>query len=133
MIRNYNDLIRAARSQSEPQRLLFVFCRAELPEDASAEERAAFEQGQGGALVPVICVDKSVDEAGEFSRLAEESRATGEHWDMVFVAAMSGRAGLAPSSDDVQQPLAMMVESIRLGHLGNYLPLDSSGQPLALG
>ena len=132
MIRNYNDLIQAARSQPEPQRLLFVFCRAELPEDASAQERAAFDQGQGGALVPVICVDKSVEEAGDFSRLAEESRATGEHWDMVFVAAMSGRAGQAPTSDDVQQPLAMMVESIRLGHLGSFLPLDSSGRPVAL-
>ena len=133
MIRNYNDLIRAARGQSEPQRLLFVFCRAELPEDASEAERSAFEQGEGGALVPVICVDKTVDEAGDFAALAEESRATGESWDMVFVGAMSGRAGVVPSSDDVRQPLTMMVESIRLGHLGNYLPLDASGQALALG
>lgn len=133
MIRNYNDLIRVARSQPEPQRLLFVFCRAELPDDASARERRAFEQGEGGALVPVICVDKGLDEAGDFSRLAEESRAIGESWDMVFVAAASGRAGVPPSSDDVQQALTMMVESIRLGHLGTFLPLNSSGQAMALG
>ena len=59
MISSYNDLIQASHSQQEPQRLLFVFCRAELPDEASPEERAAFERGEGGALTPVICVDKN--------------------------------------------------------------------------
>ena len=58
MIGSYSDLIKATQTEQEPQRLLFVFCRAELPDDASAEERVAFEQGEGGALTPVICVDK---------------------------------------------------------------------------
>lgn len=133
MVSSYSDLILASRSQEEPQRLLFVFCRAELPDDASAEDRAAFERGEGGALTPVICVDKTPDEAPEFGALKEESRSTGQQWDLVFVAAMSGRAGMEPSSDEAQQPLTMMVESIRLGHLGNYLPLDRNGEAVALG
>ncbi|WP_144778061.1 ribonucleotide reductase subunit alpha [Marinobacter maritimus] len=133
MISSYSDLIKATRTEQEPQRLLFVFCRAELPDDASAEEKAAFEQGEGGALTPVICVDKTPDDVTEFSALVEESRSTGQSWDVVFVAAMSGRAGTAPSSDEAQQPMTMMVESIRLGHVSNYLPLDKSGNAVSLG
>lgn len=133
MISNYQDLIQATREQAEPQRLLFVFCRAELPDDASNEERAAFERGEGGALTPVICVDKTPDEAPDFNILALESEATGQPWDMVFVAAMSGRGGVAPSSDEAQQPLTMMVEGIRMGHISNYLPLNSRGEAVSLG
>jgi len=133
MISSYSDLIQASHSQQEPQRLLFVFCRAELPDEASPEERAAFERGEGGALTPVICVDKTPEEAPDFGALQEESRATGQSWDVVFVAAMSGRGGTPPSSDEAQQPLTMMVESIRLGHISNYLPLDSNGNAVSLG
>lgn len=133
MISSYNDLIKATKDEHEPQRLLFVFCRAELPDDASAEEKAAFERGEGGALTPVICVDKTPQEVSEFSVLVEESRNTGQAWDVVFVAAMSGRGGILPSSDEAQQPMTMMVESIRLGNIGNYLPLDASGNAVNLG
>ncbi len=91
MISSYQHLVQASRKEPEPQRFLFVFCKAELPDDASAAERAAFERGEGGALMPVICVDKTPDEVPYFDVLAEESRATGQDWDMVFVAAMSGR------------------------------------------
>lgn len=133
MISNYQDLIQATREQAEPQRLLFVFCRAELPDDASAEEKAAFERGEGGALTPVICVDKTPDEAPDFNTLAQESQTTGQPWDMVFVAAMSGRGGVAPSSDEAQQPLTMMVEGIRMGHVSNYLPLNGQGEAINLG
>ncbi|MDO6442981.1 ribonucleotide reductase subunit alpha [Marinobacter sp. 2_MG-2023] len=133
MISSYSDLIKATESEQEPQRLLFVFCRAELPDDASAEEKAAFERGEGGALTPVICVDKAPQEASQFSALVEESRTTGQSWDVVFVAAMSGRGGTPPSSDEAQQPMTMMVESIRMGHISNYLPLDTDGNAVNLG
>jgi len=133
MISSYQDLVKASQNEHEPQRFLFVFCKAELPDDASAAERAAFQRGEGGALTPVICVDKTPVEAPDFTVLAEESRTTGQDWDMVFVAAMSGRGGIEPSSDEAQQPMTMMVESIRMGNVGNYLPLDQSGQAVSLG
>ena len=104
-----------------------------MPDEASPEERAAFERGEGGALTPVICVDKTPEEAPDFGALQEESRATGQSWDVVFVAAMSGRGGTPPSTDEAQQPLTMMVESIRLGHISHYLPLDSYGNAVSLG
>lgn len=133
MISSYSDLIAETHAQQDPQRLLFVFCRAELPDDASADEKAAFERGEGGALTPVICVDKTPEEAPDFTALVEESRTTGQAWDVVFVATMSGRGGIAPTTDETQQPMTMMVESIRLGNISNYLPLDSSGNAIALG
>ncbi|MFL1403888.1 ribonucleotide reductase subunit alpha [Marinobacter sp. M1N3S26] len=132
MITRYTDLMQAVHQQDEPQRLLFVFCRAELPDDASEAEKAGFERGEGGALTPVVCVDKAPDEVTRFDDLVEESNRTGQPWDVVFVAAMSGRGGVAPSSDDARQPLTMMVESIRLGHIGGYLPLDPHGQAVDL-
>jgi hypothetical protein len=46
---------------------------------------------------------------------------------------MSGRGGVPSSSDEAQQPMTMMVESIRMGHVGNYLPLDVSGEAVSLG
>ncbi|MDI9244132.1 ribonucleotide reductase subunit alpha [Marinobacter sp. CHS3-4] len=132
MISSYSDLIQVSRTQQELQRLLFVFCRAELPDQASPEERASFERGEGGALTPVVCVDKTPDEAAEFSVLVEESKATGQSWDIVFVATMSGHGGFEPSSDQAQQPLNMMVESIRLGHISNFLPLNTKGEAISL-
>ena len=128
MIESYTDLIKAAGEQSEAQRLLFVFCRAELPEDASPAEKAQFERGEGGSLAPVVCVDKIVEEVQDFGALVEESRATGQDWDMVFVAALSGRGGMEPSSDEAQQPLTMMVESVRMGNVGNYLAFTRQGE-----
>ncbi|MEP1217082.1 MAG: ribonucleotide reductase subunit alpha [Marinobacter sp.] len=133
MISSYTDLLKASNAEPDPQRFLFVFCRAELPDDASRAEKAAFANGEGGALTPVVCVDKTPEEVSDFGALVEESRQTGQDWDVVFVAAMSGRGGMQPSSDEAQQPLTMMVESIRLGHVGNYLPLDRNGQAISLG
>lgn len=133
MINNYPDLISAAQSQPQPQRLLFVFCRAELPDDASESERRAFEAGEGGALVPVVCVDKLPQEVTEFDRLRKESQNTGQAWDIVFVAAMEGRGGIAPSSDEASQPLTMMVETVRLGNTANYLPFNQAGELVSLG
>ena len=132
MISSYDEFIAAAKQQSEPQRLLFVFCQAELPDDASEGEKAEFEQGQGGSLAPVVCVDKLPEEIIDFKSLRRESEATGQTWDLVFVAAMSGRAGVVPSSDEAMQPMNMMVETVKLGHLGNYLAFTRDGELVTL-
>ena len=38
-ISNFDDLLRAARTQPEPQRLLFVFARAVLPDNSTGSPR----------------------------------------------------------------------------------------------
>lgn len=131
-LHNFSDLLQAARQQAEPQRLLFVFAAAELPRDATAEEKIQFERGQGGALAPRVCVDKSPDEIDSFMALREESMRTGIEWDILFVAALSGRGGFAPSSDEAVQPLQMMVEAIKGGRIGEFLAVSTQGDLMNL-
>ena len=131
-IASYADLITAANAQAEPQRLLFVFVRAELPDDATAAQKAAFAAGDGGALAPVLCVDKLPAEQPTFAGLVAESNHTGLDWQMVFVTTMSGRAGIAPGSDEADQALKMMVESVKQGSIGSFLAFDRDGNTLQL-
>ena len=131
-ITSYADLINAALAQTEPQRLVFVFARAELPDDASAAQRAAFAAGAGGALAPVMCVDKLPAEQPSFAGLVAESSNTGLDWQMVFVTSMSGRAGIAAGSDEADCALKMMVESVKQGSIGGFLAFDRDGSTLQL-
>ena len=127
-ISSFDDLLLAAGQQSEPQRLLFVFAASELPEDATEEERVRFESGEGGALKPVMTVDKLPAEVPSFDSLLDESKGTGAHWDIVFVASLSGRAGMVPNSDEASQPLQMMVQAIHTGGVGNFVAFSRDGE-----
>jgi len=131
-ISNFDDLLRAARAQPEPQRLLFVFAHGVLPDDSTPEQRARFEAGEGGALAPLMAVDKAPEELGTFAALVEESRQFGTDWAIVFVASLPGRAGRPPTSKDADQPLQRMIESIKAGAIGSYLPFDRRGEPVLL-
>ena len=131
-LRTFSDLLQSARRQPEPQRLLFVFAAAELPGDATPEERLRFERGEGGALAPALCVDKAPDDIDSFAALQEESTRTGIAWDVLFVASLPGRGGFAPSSDEAVQPLRMMVEAIKGGRIGEFLAVDRQGELLLL-
>lgn len=128
----FSDLLAAARAEPEPQRLLLVFAAAELPRDATPAERAAFERGEGGALAPVLCVDKRPEEIADFAALCAESEHTAQRWDILFVAAMSGRGGHPPNSDEAVQPLRMMVEQIKGGQIARFLAVDRTGQLVQL-
>ena len=83
-----------------------VFAAVELPDDATPAERAAFDKGQGGALVPQMCVDKSPDELASFEALKVEAAGFGQPWGMVFAAAITSAkvfqpgAGLAAMTSD---------------------------------
>lgn len=129
---NFSDLLAAARAEPEPQRLLLVFSAAELPRDATPAERAAFERGEGGALAPVLCVDKRPEEIADFAALCAESERTAQRWNILFVAAMSGRGGHPPNSDEAVQPLRMMVEQIKGGQIARFLAVDRTGQLVQL-
>jgi hypothetical protein len=129
----FDDLLRSASQQAQAQRLLFVFTKADLPDDATPEQRARFQAGEGGTLTPLMCVDKSPDELPSFEALLEESRRAGPAWDIVFVAALSGSAGGSPTSEEAGAPLQRMVESIRSGRIGNFIPFDVEGRPVSFG
>lgn len=131
-ISNFDDLLRTACAQPEPQRLLFVFAGAELPDDSTPEQRARFEAGQGGALVPLMSVDKKPEELDTFAALVEESLEFGHDWAVVFVTGLSGRDGRAPSSAETERSLQRMIESIKAGAIGSFVPFDRQGQPMLL-
>ena len=131
-ITHFDDLLQAARQQPEPQRLLFVLARPELPDDATAEQKAAFEAGHGGALVPAACVDRTPEELASFEVFAAESEPFCHDWVIVFAAGMSGRNGQSPSSESAQGPLEQMVAAIKSGQIGNFLPFDRSGDVIQL-
>ena len=129
-ITTFDDLLQAARKQPEPQRLLFVFAGAELPEHATALQRAQFDAGEGGELAPLMCVDKAPTELSGFAAFAAEAARAGPPWSIVFVAAMSGRGGVLPSSSDAEAPLQRMVDAIKAGRLDGLLPFDRRGEPV---
>lgn len=132
-ISSFDDLLLAARAQTEPQRLLFVFTGVELPTDCTPQQRAQFEAGQGGALVPLMCVDKTPQELDSFDTLKSEASQFGPPWVLVFVAALSGAQQRAPTSQDAEKPLEHMVESIKRGDLGAFIPFDPDGHPVQMG
>lgn len=131
-ISSFDDLLQAARQQEEPQRLLFVFTSVDLPEDSTSTQREQFLAGRGGALVPIMCVDKTPEELLNFAELVQESNQFAQEWSILFAAALSGSGGLAPTSEAAEKHLLIMVEAIKAGTLGTFIPFDRQGQPVML-
>jgi hypothetical protein len=131
MLNDFNALLQAARQQDEPQRLLFVFARRELGEHASDTQRKNFERGEGGYLQPCLCVDKPPNDIASFAALVAESEKTGQHWDIVFVSSIEGRGGVAPNSDEADQPLRLMIDAINNGRGAEFAAFDRNGHVLA--
>lgn len=131
-ISSFEDLLRAAREQPQPQRLLFVFAGAALPDDCTPEQQASYRAGQGGALIPLMSVDKRPDDLSTFAALVEESRQFGRDWVIVFVASLSGRDGRTPSSADADRSLQRMIASIQAGAIASFMPFNRLGEPVLL-
>lgn len=131
-IASFADLLHAARTQDQPQRLLFIFAASELPDDASKTQQERYLAGRGGALTPVVYVDKSPDDISSFADLVEESRETGANWDIVFVTSLSGQGGRQPDSAQTEQTFTRLVEMIRLGQIDSFLTFDHEGDIVRL-
>ena len=130
-ITGFQSLLQAAHEQAQPQRLLFVFVKTALPEDASEAETKRYHEGRGGGLVPVMVVDKAPAEIADFETLAEEAREMGEDWHMMLVGALAGRGGRKPAQSDVDEALNSIVQAIHAGgDLSHLLAFDRAGDPL---
>lgn len=128
MLTTLDDLIQEARLQSVPQRLLFVLARAELPDLPTEAQRQHVAQGEGGVLLPVLCVDKCPTEINGMTELMEESRQTGVEWDIALVAAMDH-----PGSDDViEARLSHLVKAVQSGDIGRMVAFDRNGDAIQL-
>jgi hypothetical protein len=127
---HFDQLLKAAADQPQPQRLLFVFAGAELPENATPAQRRRYAAGGGGSLAPLMCVDKAPAEIGGFETLVAESREAGPPWQVLFAAGLSGRSGRPPDDAQVDRALQIMVERVRAGRVEGLLALDPQGEPL---
>lgn len=129
-LNNFSDFLAAARAQPQAQQLLFVFVTAELPPTHSPGQEKRFTEGRGGALTPVMCVDKTPHELASFDALAEESRRTGQPWDLVFAAALPGRDGSKPADRDIDAALKMMIDAVFRGAVERLAAFDAHGEPV---
>ncbi len=78
-----------------------------------------------------MCVDKTPDELGSFSDLVTESENIKQDWQIVLIACLSGKNGIAPSSDEATKSLKMMVQTVETGgNLSNFLAFDRNGSPI---
>lgn len=139
-IDSFDALLTAARSQPEGQRFLLVFVRTELPDDANPEQEKRYNEGHGGALVPVLYTDKGCSEITDFASLVKEAEATGDHlsgkeaderWDIVIVGCLGGYGAREPTEWEAQVPLDEMLRSIRRGNsLMHLAAFDRDGGPV---
>lgn len=129
---HFQQLLRAAADQPQPQRLLFVFAGAELPDHPTDEQRERFRAGEGGALTPLMCVDKAPDELADFNALVVESRRAGPAWQVLFAAGLSGFDGRPPTQSQIDPALEKMVNAVRLGSVGQFAAYDAGGDPIQI-
>lgn len=116
----FQQLLAAAAAEPEPQRLLFVFAGAELPENATPEQEARFRSGQGGALGPLMCVDKAPRDLSDFKALVSEAERAGPPWNVVFAASLSGQAGRPPDKARIELALETMTAAVRDGRFEGF-------------
>ncbi|WP_417232490.1 ribonucleotide reductase subunit alpha [Brevundimonas sp.] len=129
---HFAQLLAAAAAEPQPQRLLFVFAGAELPDRATPEQVRLFNAGKGGALTPQMCVDKAPADLADFAALVAESRRAGPPWSVVFAASLGGHGGQAPDAEKVQQALQIMVEAVRTGQIKGFAAYDTEGEFIEL-
>ena len=130
---HFRQLLAAAAAEPEPQRLLFVFAGAELPENATPEQRARFQSGRGGALGPLMCVDKAPRDVPDLAALVSESERAGPPWSVLFAASLSGQAGRPPDKARIDLALETMVEAVRDGRISGFAAYGPEGDFLEIG
>lgn len=129
---HFDDFLAIARQQNEPQTLLLILAKRELPVGHTAEQARLFEAGQGGHLAPLAGVDKSPQDLIDFESFVSESRHVAKDWDAVFVAALPGTDGNMPNAKATDKAIEQMLHGIRNGIINNYLVFDRKGEPLNL-
>lgn len=109
MISNFLELIKAAEDQKEPQRLLFLFAKA----DKSKKKKN--KSHQKGTLTPVMCVDKLPAEITDFDSFVAEADSISKEWDFMLTAGLNGIGGVAPTTEEAEPYLNQMTNQLASG------------------
>lgn len=130
-ISDFDSFLLEARQQTERHRLLLVFVKTVLPEEADEQQAARYQAGAGGGLVPVMYVNKAPEEIASFCHLVEESRQLADDWQMVLVGALFGRDGQMPTAAAVEETMQRIIRTIHAGgDLSGLLAFDRDGGPV---
>lgn len=123
---NFQKLVNAAKSQSEPQRLLFLLAKSER-ENKARKSRAR------GTITPIACVDKLPEELSTIKKFVSEADQINSDWDMIFIAGMNGSEGKAPTTEEAEPLLNKMANDLMGGQdLSRYLILTRDDQQVEL-
>lgn len=127
-------MLESARQQPEPQRFLFVFLDAVLPEEHTPEEAFLFSQGQGGQLQPVMNLSRDLEELTTFESLVSSTPDKDRSWQVVLIACVSGENGRAPTAEEVDGPMQVLEHTIRMGgDISAYIAFDRDGEHVRFG
>ena len=125
MIANFQELLNEARKQDQPQRLLFLFAKAEAKKKKSKHKT--------GTITPVMCVDKLPEELLDFASFAKEADGISSDWDMMMIAGLNGKEGVAPTTEEAEPYLNQMANNVSDGQdLSNYVIFDREENPIVM-
>lgn len=126
MVSNFQSLITAAKQQSQPQRLLFLFAKAEAEDSKDSKQ-------QRGTLSPLMCVDKLPEELTDFATFSDEADNISPEWDFMLAVGLSGQNGVAPTSDEAEPFLNQMIDNLTAGQdLTQYVIFDREDNPVLI-
>ena len=122
----FSKMLDTSKQQEQPQRLLFMLAQSETDNSDNQEE-------SGGTISPLMCVDKLPEEIESFATFVDEADSVNKAWNMIFIAAMSGQDGQAPTTEEAEPVLNMMVNDLMSGQdLSRYLILDRKEQQIEI-
>lgn len=126
MVSNFESLITAAKQQSQPQRLLFLFAKAEAEESKKKNQHR-------GTLSPLMCVDKLPEELTTFADFCKEADGISPDWHFMLAVGLSGQNGKAPTTDEAEPFLNQMVDNLTAGQdLSQYVIFDRENNPVLI-
>lgn len=106
-MKNFEQLIALAHKQVHPQRLLFVFARA--------EDQLKNGKYSSGQISPVICTDKSLKDLVSFESLVSEADEYSSDWNIVLISSFENRDGSEPTSEQADEKLKLFVSILTEG------------------
>lgn len=123
----FDKLLKMANEQEQPQRMLFLFAKAET---VKSKKKSKEEKG---TLEPVMCVDKLPEELSSFEALVKEADSVSKEWTFMLAASLSGENGLTPTTEDAEPFLNRMTNDVAAGNdLSRYVILDREQNPIVM-
>ena len=128
-LHNFDDLLRVARQQGRPQRLLVLLLKANSPQ--SSKDQAALDQE--GLLWPAQARDFPITEKLSRESICQQADEVAGEWQFLMVGVLGSSTGRLPSSDDAEAQLKRMAWCVMSGEgLQAYAFFDRDGDAVSL-